>query len=163
MMDHGKDERPVKDLAALWEIRCKKVTQQSLVSSIKLAIPLLELDFSRHHFCRYEVHFHGVDAPEFLVNLKLLHGEAKVVAFWFSEETELNVNAWKISYDALCGIWYKANEAISMQRKLARTQAPFNAPCRIAKIDLINYTDLIRADLAAITKAAKRELKSCLL
>ena len=163
IMHHERGANPVEDLARSWGATAKGLKRTDFARTVRLAASLIDENIDTHTPYLYSVSIDADDAVSFMMNLRLLYADRTIVAFRFSEEHEAHVNAWDKASMTLHEIWHSANGAAPRQRRLAGMKSPFNVECKTGKIDLLNYMEVIKADLVALTAAGKRELRGCVL
>jgi hypothetical protein len=160
VMYHAIDENPVKDVAKNWRIPNKKV-KHPFAWAAQIAILTLHREFYSNFMHMYEVSLTEENAKEFIMNLRMQATRGEVVAIWFSEDLEENVNAWHEASRALAELSEAADTASQMQKHLLGIKAPCNMKYENAKIDLEKYLDTVNADLAQLKDMIKRELQAC--
>ena len=163
VMKHSPKEQPVKEMAQTWGVSCNSLKRTPLAWPLQWAILLIDRDFYDNFMHLYELEFEEETAPEFMLNLRLLHSEGLIIALWFSDELAENVIAWQNASEAIEVILGAAEQAKEPQKHLASLKDPFNVKCKTARMDVENYIKMLNDDLSAITNAAKCELRSCLL
>lgn len=157
---HGSDENPVKAVAKNWRIPNKKV-KHPFAWAAQIAVLTLHYDFYSNFMHMYEVQLSEENATDFIMNLRMQDNRKGVVAIWFSEQLEHDVNAWHEASRAIKTLAFEVKQAAEMQRKFLSMTAPFGIHFENAKVDLEALVDTINNDFIEMEKKVKSELLAC--
>ncbi len=157
---HAREENPVKTVAKNWRIPNRKV-KHPFAWAAQIAVLTLHRDFYSNFMHMYEVDLSEENATDFITNLRLQDDRKGVVAIWFSEQLEENVNAWHEASRVIESLAHAADQVARMQQSFLSMKAPFDMDFENAKTDLSHFVSVVKADLREMKNKIERELLSC--